>query len=108
MNIDGKTAVVTGAGRGIGRAAAHSLARRGARPAGVVTNIVEQMRFFGDATAPRGPALPIVEADVVGELVADSIANDRFLALTAPEVRAELIERATDIDGYVASRSETR
>jgi NAD(P)-dependent dehydrogenase (short-subunit alcohol dehydrogenase family) len=74
-------------------------------PAGVVTNIVEQMRFFGEATAPRGPALPIVEAHVVGELVADAIRDDTFLVLTAPEVRDEMIERATDLDAYLASRT---
>ena len=73
-------------------------------PAGVVTNIVEQMRFFGDATAPRGPALAIVEAGVVGELVADAVRDGTFLVLTTPEVREELIERATDLDAYLQSR----
>jgi NAD(P)-dependent dehydrogenase (short-subunit alcohol dehydrogenase family) len=73
-------------------------------PAGVVTNIIEQIRFFGGATAPRGPSLPTVEATVVGELVADAIDTGRFLILTTPEVQAELVERATDIDAYLASR----
>jgi len=75
-------------------------------PAGVVTNIVEQIRFFGGATAPRGPSLPTVEADVVGELVADAIDAGRFLILTTPEVQSELVERATDVDAYLASRAE--
>jgi NAD(P)-dependent dehydrogenase (short-subunit alcohol dehydrogenase family) len=77
-------------------------------PAGVRTNIVEQIQFFGGATAPRGPALPMVDADVVGELVADAIDDgDRFLVLTAPdEVHAELVDRARDVDHYVIARSD--
>ena len=38
---------------------------------------------------------------MVGELVADAIATDRFLVLTAPGVAAELSERASDIDAYL-------
>lgn len=71
-------------------------------PAGVMTNIVEQITFYGDVAAPRGPQLPIVGAEVVGALVADGIAEDRFLLVTAPEVLDELRARAADVDGYLA------
>jgi NAD(P)-dependent dehydrogenase (short-subunit alcohol dehydrogenase family) len=74
-------------------------------PAGVHTNIVEQIEFFGERTTPRSPALPIVDAAMVGELVADAIASDQFLVLTAPEVLDELRERASDHDAYVFERS---
>jgi NAD(P)-dependent dehydrogenase (short-subunit alcohol dehydrogenase family) len=76
-------------------------------PAGVITNIVEQMQFYGPARTPRSPSLPIVEADVVGELVAAAIEEDRFLVLTTPEVGDELRLRAADPDAYVRRAAET-
>jgi len=71
-------------------------------PAGVATNIVEQITFYGEPKAPRGPSFPVVDAESVGELVAEAVTADRFLILTAPEVVDELRERAADIDAYLA------
>ena len=42
-------------------------------PAGVATNIVEQMTFYGEPVQPRAPALPVLDAETVGELVADGV-----------------------------------
>ena len=75
-------------------------------PAGVATNIVEQITFYGPRRAPRAPNLPVSDPETVGELVADAIATDRFLVLTAPEAAAELLQRATDIDAYVFRLAE--
>jgi len=75
-------------------------------PAGVATNIVEQITFFGEPRTPRSPNLPVSAAETVGELVADAVANDRFLVLTAPEAAGELLERARDIDAYVFRLAE--
>ncbi|HEX4218952.1 MAG TPA: SDR family NAD(P)-dependent oxidoreductase [Acidimicrobiales bacterium] len=74
-------------------------------PAGVITNIAEHIRYFGTTTSVRAPALPVVEASVVGHLVVEAIVEDRFLVLTTPEVGDEIAERAQDIDGYVRSNS---
>lgn len=74
-------------------------------PAGVRTNIVEQITFYGDAAEPRAPAFPLVDAPLVGELVVDAIEQDRFLILTAREVGQELVRWASDIDGYVKAQS---
>jgi len=71
-------------------------------PAGVATNIVEQITFYGEPKPPRGPSLPVVDAASVGELVADAITAGRFLVLTTPEVVDELRERAADVDAYLA------
>jgi NAD(P)-dependent dehydrogenase (short-subunit alcohol dehydrogenase family) len=71
-------------------------------PSGVATNIVEQITFFGEPATPRAPDHPIVEPDVVGELVADAVESDRFLVLTVPEVRDELMQRASDPEAYLA------
>jgi NAD(P)-dependent dehydrogenase (short-subunit alcohol dehydrogenase family) len=71
-------------------------------PSGVATNIVEQISFYGNASAtPRAPQHPIVEARVVGELIADAVTTGRFLVVTAPQINEELVERATDIEAYV-------
>jgi NAD(P)-dependent dehydrogenase (short-subunit alcohol dehydrogenase family) len=70
-------------------------------PSGVATNILEQITVYGEAATPRAPQHPIVEAEVVGELIADAVATGTFLVVTAPEVRGELMERATDIEAYV-------
>jgi NAD(P)-dependent dehydrogenase (short-subunit alcohol dehydrogenase family) len=71
-------------------------------PAGVMTNIAEQIRFFGESSALRSPDFPMLKAEETGELVADGIAKGSFLLLTAPnEVRAELIRKARDPDAYL-------
>jgi NAD(P)-dependent dehydrogenase (short-subunit alcohol dehydrogenase family) len=75
-------------------------------PAGVATNIVEQITFYGSPRTPRAPKLPVSDPEAVGELVADAIATDRFLVLTAPEAAHELLQRASDIDGYVFRLAE--
>jgi NAD(P)-dependent dehydrogenase (short-subunit alcohol dehydrogenase family) len=70
-------------------------------PSGVITNILEQISFYGEATAPRAPQHPLVEPAVVGELVADAVAAGRFLVVTAPEIHDELREQADDRDAYL-------
>jgi len=75
-------------------------------PAGVVTNIAEQITFYGEPRPPRSPNLPVSDAETVGELVAEAIVHDRFLVLTAPEAATELLDRARDIDAYVFRLAE--
>jgi NAD(P)-dependent dehydrogenase (short-subunit alcohol dehydrogenase family) len=72
-------------------------------PSRVATNIVEQMTTYVEAPPPAPKALrhPIVEAGDVVELVADAITTGSFLVVTAPEVRDELRERASDPEGYL-------
>ena len=70
-------------------------------PSGVITNILEQITVYGEATTPRAPQHPLVEAEVVGELVAGAVTEGRFLVVTAPEIHDELREKADDRDAYV-------
>ncbi len=70
-------------------------------PAGMRTNIVEQITFYGDAALPRGPSFPVVDAEAAGELVADGVTEGRFLILTAPEAADELRDLGADVDGYL-------
>ena len=70
-------------------------------PSGVITNILEQISVYGEATTPRAPQHPLVEPEVVGELVADAVSNGQFLVVTAPEIHDELRERAADPEAYL-------
>jgi NAD(P)-dependent dehydrogenase (short-subunit alcohol dehydrogenase family) len=71
-------------------------------PAGVATNIVEQITVYGEPAMPRSPAFPVVDAESVGELVADGVSEGRFLILTAPEAADEVREHGADIDAYLS------
>jgi NAD(P)-dependent dehydrogenase (short-subunit alcohol dehydrogenase family) len=74
-------------------------------PSGVMTNIVEQISVYGQpSVSPRAPDYGIVPAEEVGELTAKAVTAGEFLVLTAPEVGAELVERAGDIESYLQRR----
>jgi len=70
-------------------------------PAGVRTNILEQITFYGEPSTPRSPNYPVVDAEEAGELVADAVASGQFLVLTSSAVQDELRERVEDIEGYL-------
>jgi NAD(P)-dependent dehydrogenase (short-subunit alcohol dehydrogenase family) len=72
-------------------------------PAGVATNIVEQITFYGEPALPRGPHFQLSDAEAVGEMVAEGVTHGRFLILTAPEVEPELRRHGQDIDAYLAA-----
>jgi len=71
-------------------------------PAGVATNIAEQVTFYGEPAPPRVPPFPVLDADTVGEILADGLGEGRFLILTAPEVADELREHGADVDAYLS------
>ncbi|MBM3658658.1 MAG: SDR family oxidoreductase [Actinobacteria bacterium] len=71
-------------------------------PAGVLTNIVEQITVHGTIAPPRAPTLKLSQPEEVGELVADGVEDGRFLILTAPEAADELAAHGADMDGYLA------
>jgi 7-alpha-hydroxysteroid dehydrogenase len=73
FRVDGKVALVTGAGRGIGRASALALAESGADVV-VVSRTLEQVQEVADEIEAMGRRAVAVSADVVelerlGELV---------------------------------------
>ncbi|MGB6057905.1 MAG: SDR family oxidoreductase [Microthrixaceae bacterium] len=83
FRLDGKVALVTGAGRGIGRACALALAEAGAdvvlaaRTMAQVEDVAEQIRAMGRQAEPV--AFDVMDLDKLGELVA--IATSRFAGL---------------------------
>ena len=66
-----------------------------------MTNIVEQITFYGEPRPPRGPNFGVIDADAAGELVAEAVTTGRFLILTTDEAKDELRERGNDIEAYL-------
>jgi NAD(P)-dependent dehydrogenase (short-subunit alcohol dehydrogenase family) len=71
-------------------------------PAGVMTNIMEQITFYGEPHPPRGPNFGILDAEAAAELVLDGVVNNRFLIVTTDEVHDELRALGNDLDAYLA------
>lgn len=112
-SFSGRTAVVTGAGSGIGRALAHELARRGAKVAasdvdviGLETTVAAITELGGTA---RGWTLDVTEAHAVeahaAEVVdafgsADLVINNAGVALAAQAVEQSIkdVAKVVDVD----------
>ncbi|HMD45803.1 MAG TPA: SDR family oxidoreductase [Acidimicrobiales bacterium] len=72
-------------------------------PGPVRTNIAESVRVFGHPQL-RGPALELIEPEVVGRQVVGAIEDGTFLLLTHPEVHEILVRRAEDPEGFLAGQ----
>ncbi|HUA04155.1 MAG TPA: SDR family NAD(P)-dependent oxidoreductase [Solirubrobacteraceae bacterium] len=70
-------------------------------PSRVTSNIAEQITTYGEVASPRPLGHPIAEPGAVGELIVDAVTAGTFLVVTAPEVRDELRERASDPEAYI-------
>jgi NAD(P)-dependent dehydrogenase (short-subunit alcohol dehydrogenase family) len=75
-------------------------------PAGVVTNIVEQIHEFGPLTPVQAPQVPIITAEEAARLVVEGIAADRLLVFSDPEAAATAERHARDREGFVQSQIE--
>jgi NAD(P)-dependent dehydrogenase (short-subunit alcohol dehydrogenase family) len=70
-------------------------------PAGVITNITEQITTYGAPRRPAAPNFGVIDATTAGELVAEGVATGRFLILTTDDAASELRERGNDIEAYL-------
>jgi NAD(P)-dependent dehydrogenase (short-subunit alcohol dehydrogenase family) len=73
-------------------------------PAGVMTNIVEQIREYGPSTPVQPPQIPIISAEDAGELVVQGILEDRLLVLTDPLAESMIHQHAADREAFLASQ----
>ncbi|MET0361481.1 MAG: SDR family oxidoreductase [Sphingobium sp.] len=72
-------------------------------PGPVKTAIGKTMRSFTDGLALRGPGaqFTMVEAEAVGEMVADAIRDNRFFLPTDDQVRDLMARRSADVDAFL-------
>ena len=73
-------------------------------PAGVITNIVEQIRTYGPPTAIQAPQVPLIAAEQAAEIVVDAIVEDRLFVTTDPAAQAMVVEHATDRDEFLRTQ----
>jgi NAD(P)-dependent dehydrogenase (short-subunit alcohol dehydrogenase family) len=75
-------------------------------PGPVATNIVEQVRVYGELGPIHGPALAVLDPAVVGAQVVTAIRNDTFFLPTHPEVHDILVARASDPEAFLQAQLE--
>jgi NAD(P)-dependent dehydrogenase (short-subunit alcohol dehydrogenase family) len=73
-------------------------------PAGVMTNIVEQMRDYGPPGPVQPPQLPVITAEDAGELVVRGILENRLLMLSDPLAETMVHNHAADREAFLASQ----
>ncbi|RVT91027.1 SDR family oxidoreductase [Sphingomonas crocodyli] len=77
-------------------------------PGPVKTNIARGLKTFGPPIETRGPhaGFPLLEPDVVGQMVVDAILADRFMLPTDEGITDLLVDRARDWDGFLAKEAD--
>jgi NAD(P)-dependent dehydrogenase (short-subunit alcohol dehydrogenase family) len=73
-------------------------------PAGVMTNIVEQVREYGPPTPLQAPQVPVISAEDAGEIVVRGIVENRLLILTDPVAGAMVERHALDREEFLRAQ----
>jgi len=75
-------------------------------PAGVITNIVEQIRVYGAPTAVQPPQLPLITAEQAGEVVVQGILADELLIFSDPMAQTMAEHHVRDTEGFLREQIE--
>jgi NAD(P)-dependent dehydrogenase (short-subunit alcohol dehydrogenase family) len=75
-------------------------------PGPIRTNIAEHVQVHGPLAPIQPPALPLLDAAVVGDQVLQAIRDDAYLILTHAEVRDVLLAKAADPEQFVRQQSQ--
>ncbi len=73
-------------------------------PAGVMTNIVEQVREYGPPTPLQAPQVPVISAEDAGEIVVRGVLENRLLILTDPVAGAMVERHALDREEFLQAQ----
>ena len=73
-------------------------------PAGVMTNIVEQIRQYGPATPVQSPQLAVISAEDAAELLVQGILGNKLVVLTDPLAESMIQRHAADRDTFLTSQ----
>jgi NAD(P)-dependent dehydrogenase (short-subunit alcohol dehydrogenase family) len=73
-------------------------------PAGVLTNIAEQVREYGPPTPMQVPPAPVISAEQAGELVVKGILDRQLLILTHPAVQELVAAHGADRQAFLQAR----
>ena len=73
-------------------------------PAGVVTNIVEQIRVYGPPTNVQAPQLPLIGAEDAGELVVQGILRDAPRIYTDPAAHSMTEQHVRDPEPFLRAQ----
>ena len=78
-------------------------------PGPVKTNIMSTSRRFGEGLDVRGPgpSYDLIEPEAVGAMVVDAIRTNKFMLPTHPQVRKQLIARASDWDAFLQQQIDS-
>jgi NAD(P)-dependent dehydrogenase (short-subunit alcohol dehydrogenase family) len=73
-------------------------------PAGVMTNIAEQVREYGPPAPLQSPPVPVIAAEQAGELVVQGILDGQFLILTHPAAQDLVTAHGTNRDAFLRAQ----
>jgi NAD(P)-dependent dehydrogenase (short-subunit alcohol dehydrogenase family) len=75
-------------------------------PAGVVTNIAEQVRQYGPASPVQSPQLAVISAEDAAELLVQGILGNKLVVLTDSLAESMIQRHAADRDTFLTSQIE--
>lgn len=73
-------------------------------PAGVATNIVEQIRVYGSPTKVQAPQLPLISAEDAGDLVVQGILRDAPRIYTDPAAHSMTEQHVRDPEPFLRAQ----